>query len=259
MKGTAKPSSGLVHLHKSFIEAHFRPSALPANVDVLAVVDGEPLGTVLPGQVYSTSCGQDHWLLGLQAVFKAYRDPVITAVTMTGEGQVSVAISSRGVQDRYQSADPARRAELQRELEAAALKFAQTAVLRKEGRLQISGPNLNIPKKQLRAQWPEIISSRLASQEVAAHIFVDSADSYIACGAKIILTKAKAEPVFYLSGLSQLLKSFMGALVTLELLPEQKVVRLSIDTGKAASLSTTTTAAAAAASGETSKIGRAHV
>jgi hypothetical protein len=67
---------------------------------------------------------------------------------------------------------------------------AQTAVMRKEGRLQISGPNINIPKKQLRAQWPAILE-RLAPQDVTAHIFVDSADSYILCAAKIILTKAK--------------------------------------------------------------------
>jgi hypothetical protein len=66
----------------------------------------------------------------------------------------------------------------------------QTAVMRKEGRLQVSGPNINIPKKQLRAQWPAILE-HLAPQDVTAHIFVDSADSYIACAAKIILTKAK--------------------------------------------------------------------
>lgn len=71
---------------------------------------------------------------------------------------------------------------------------AQTAVMRKEGRLQISGPNINIPKKQLRAQWPAILQ-RLAPQDVTAHIFVDSADSYIACAAKIILTKAKVRGV----------------------------------------------------------------
>jgi hypothetical protein len=70
----------------------------------------------------------------------------------------------------------------------------QTAVMRKEGRLQISGPNINIPKKQLRAQWPAILQ-RLAPQDVTAHIFVDSADSYIACAAKIILTKAKVRHI----------------------------------------------------------------
>jgi hypothetical protein len=70
----------------------------------------------------------------------------------------------------------------------------QTAVMRKEGRLQVSGPNINIPKKQLRAQWPAILQ-RLAPQDVTAHIFVDSADSYIACAAKIILTKAKVGDV----------------------------------------------------------------
>lgn len=66
----------------------------------------------------------------------------------------------------------------------------QTAVMRKEGRLQISGPNINIPKKQLRSQWPAVLE-KLAPQDVTAHIFVDSQDSYIACAAKIILTKAK--------------------------------------------------------------------
>ena len=62
--------------------------------------------------------------------------------------------------------------------------------MRKEGRLQITGPNINIPKKQLRAQWPAILDT-LAPQDVKAHIFVDNPDSYIACAAKIILTKAK--------------------------------------------------------------------
>ncbi|KAF6256982.1 hypothetical protein COO60DRAFT_1640330 [Scenedesmus sp. NREL 46B-D3] len=118
--------------------------------------------------------------------------------------------------------------------------------MRKEGRLQISGPNINIPKKLLRAQWPAMLQ-RSAPQDVTAHVFVDSTDSYIACAAKIILTKAKAEPVFYLSGLSQLLKSFSGSSVTVELLPEHQVVRLNIATGQAssrpASMSTNTAAA----------------
>ncbi|WIA30844.1 hypothetical protein OEZ86_000902 [Tetradesmus obliquus] len=223
MRG-AKPSSGLVHLHKSFVELHFSSRPLPQNVSVVACVDGKALDTVLPGQVYATN-GQDHWLLGLQFIFKAYKEPVITHVDKTADSTVTVAIATQGLQDKYCSAEPARRAELQRAVEAAALKFAQTAVMRKEGRLQISGPNINIPKKQLRAQWPAILQ-RLAPQDVTAHIFVDSADSYIACAAKIILTKAKAEPVFYLSGLSQLLKSFSGSFVTLELLPEQQVAAL---------------------------------
>jgi hypothetical protein len=38
-----------------------------------------------------------------------------------------------------------------------------------------------------------------------------------------MLAAVQAEPVFYLSGLSQLLKSFMGGFVTLELLPDEQV------------------------------------
>jgi len=38
-----------------------------------------------------------------------------------------------------------------------------------------------------------------------------------------MLAPVQAEPVFYLSGLSQLLKSFMGGFVTLELLPDEQV------------------------------------
>eukprot|EP00775_Hariotina_reticulata_P012793 gene12793-12921_t len=226
-----------VHLHKSFIELHFAGRALPQTVSVQACIDGRNLATVLPGQY----------------IFKACRDPVITHVDMHGDSLVTVAISTQGMQDKYNSSDPVQRAELQRALEAAAYKFAQTAVMRKEGRLQITGPNINIPKKQLRAQWPAILE-RLAPQDVQAHIFVDNPDSYIACAAKIILTKAKAEPVFYLSGLSQLLKSFMGAFVTLELLPQEQVVRLNIDTGQGqASLSTTAgVPAASEAAAETS-------
>lgn len=68
--------------------------------------------------------------------------------------------------------------------------LVQTAVRRKEGRLQITGPNINIPKKQLRAQWPAILE-RLAPQDVQAHMFVDNPDQYISCAAKIIATKAK--------------------------------------------------------------------
>ncbi|KAF6252765.1 hypothetical protein COO60DRAFT_500349 [Scenedesmus sp. NREL 46B-D3] len=232
MKG-AKPSSGLVHLHKSFVELHFSSRPLPQNVSIVACVDGKALDIVLPGQVYATN-GQDHWLLGLQFVFKAYKEPVITHVDKTAHSTVTVAIATQGLQDKYCSADPAQRAELQRSMEAAAHKFAQAAVMRKEGRLQISGPNINIPKKQLRAQWPAMLQ-RSAPQDVTAHVFVNSTDSYIACAAKIILTKAKAEPVFYLSGLSQLLKSFSGSSVTVELLPEHQVVRLNIDTGQASS------------------------
>lgn len=68
--------------------------------------------------------------------------------------------------------------------------LVQAAILRKEGRLQIMGPNINIPKKQLRAQWPAVLE-RMSPQDVQAHIFIDSADQYISCAAKIILTKAK--------------------------------------------------------------------
>lgn len=76
-------------------------------------------------QVYATSCGQDHWLLGLQFVFKAYKEPVITHVDKSGDSQVTVAIATQGIQDKYNSGDPLQRAELQRSMEAAALKFAQ--------------------------------------------------------------------------------------------------------------------------------------
>jgi hypothetical protein len=75
-------------------------------------------------QVYATN-GQDHWLLGLQFIFKAYKEPVITYVDKTADSTVTVAIATQGLQDKYCSADPARRAELQRSMEAAALKFAQ--------------------------------------------------------------------------------------------------------------------------------------
>jgi hypothetical protein len=74
--------------------------------------------------VYATN-GQDHWLLGLQFIFKAYKEPVITHVDKTAGSTVTVAIATQGLQDKYCSADPARRAELQRSMEAAALKFAQ--------------------------------------------------------------------------------------------------------------------------------------
>jgi len=66
----------------------------------------------------------------------------------------------------------------------------QAAVLRKEGRLQITGSNLNIPKKLLRAQWPELLDLQ-APYDVQAHVFVDDLHKYIACAARIILTKAK--------------------------------------------------------------------
>jgi hypothetical protein len=74
--------------------------------------------------VYATN-GQDHWLLGLQFIFKAYKEPVITHVDKAADSTVTVAIATQGLQDKYCSADPARRAELQRSMEAAALKFAQ--------------------------------------------------------------------------------------------------------------------------------------
>lgn len=66
----------------------------------------------------------------------------------------------------------------------------QAAVLRKEGRCQVSGPTINIPKKQLRAQWPEVLEAQ-GPRDVTAHIFVDCADRYMACAARITLTKAK--------------------------------------------------------------------
>lgn len=66
----------------------------------------------------------------------------------------------------------------------------QAAVLRKEGRLQITGSNLNIPKKLLRAQWPELLDLQ-APHDVQAHVFVDDPHKYIACAARITLTKAK--------------------------------------------------------------------
>lgn len=46
-------------------------------------------------QVYATNSGQDHWLLGLQYVFKAYKDPVVTQVEMPSENLVAVAIASQ--------------------------------------------------------------------------------------------------------------------------------------------------------------------
>lgn len=119
-----------MHLHKSFIELHFAGRELPQLVSVQACVDGKNLSLQLPGQVYSTSCGQDHWLLGLQYVFKAFKEPVITHVDMAGDALVNVAIATQGVVDKYSSSDPARRAELQRALEAAALKFAQVRAAR---------------------------------------------------------------------------------------------------------------------------------
>lgn len=67
---------------------------------------------------------------------------------------------------------------------------AQAAVLRKEGRMQVSGPSINIPKKQLRAQWPEILDAH-GPTDVTAHIFVDTADKYMSCAARITFTKAK--------------------------------------------------------------------
>lgn len=61
MRG-AKPSSGLVHLHKSSVELHFGDRALPAAVSVQAVINGKPFGILLPGQVcmhHRYSTGQD--------------------------------------------------------------------------------------------------------------------------------------------------------------------------------------------------------
>jgi len=46
-------------------------------------------------QVYATNSSQDHWLLGLQYVFKAYKDPVVTQVEMPSESLVAVAIASQ--------------------------------------------------------------------------------------------------------------------------------------------------------------------
>jgi hypothetical protein len=66
----------------------------------------------------------------------------------------------------------------------------QAAVLRKEGRCQVSGPTINIPKKQLRAQWPELLEAQ-GPRDVTAHIFVDCTNRYMACAARITLTKAK--------------------------------------------------------------------
>lgn len=58
-------------------------------------------------------------------MFKAYKEPVITHVDKTGDSEITVAISTQGIQDKYNSDDPVRRAELQQVMEAAALKFAQ--------------------------------------------------------------------------------------------------------------------------------------
>jgi hypothetical protein len=98
------------------------------------------LGTanrVLP-QVYATN-GQDHWLLGLQLIFKAYKEPVITHVDKAADSTVTVAIATQGLQDKYCSADPARRAELQRSMEAAAFKFAQVCGLLSSHELSLFG------------------------------------------------------------------------------------------------------------------------
>jgi hypothetical protein len=46
-------------------------------------------------QVYATSNWQDHWLLGLQYVFKAYKDPIITQVDFSDENVVTVNISTQ--------------------------------------------------------------------------------------------------------------------------------------------------------------------
>ena len=72
------------------------------------------------------------------------------------------------------------------------LLFVQTAVMKKDGHQQITGPNINIPKKQLRAQWKELLQL-LQPQDVTAHIYLDDSTSYISCSAKIILTKAKVK------------------------------------------------------------------
>jgi hypothetical protein len=50
MRG-AKPSSGLIHLHKSFMELHFGAQSLPQAVTVQAIIDGKSMSTALPGQV----------------------------------------------------------------------------------------------------------------------------------------------------------------------------------------------------------------
>lgn len=71
-------------------------------------------------------------------------------------------------------------------------------------------------------------------------MYVDDPDTYIACAAKIILTKAKAEPVFYLSGLASLLKSYTGAYASLEVLSAERIVRVRIDTGSQPSNSAAT-------------------
>jgi hypothetical protein len=62
--------------------------------------------------------------------------------------------------------------------------------MKRQGRVQVTGPNINVPKKQLRAQWPALLTA-CAPTEVTAHIWLDDSDSYISCPAKIILTKAK--------------------------------------------------------------------
>jgi hypothetical protein len=96
-------------------------------------------------QVYSTSCGQDHWLLGLQYIFKACKEPVITHVDMQGDSLVTVSISTQGMQDKYNSSDPVQRAELQRSLEAAAYTFAQvqcTACAEIAGTVPFNATNL---------------------------------------------------------------------------------------------------------------------
>jgi hypothetical protein len=75
--------------------------------------------------VYSTSCGQDHWLLGLQYVFKVHKDPLISRVEMGPDRTLRVTITSRGRQDKFASPNTPQAEELLRAMEAAAVKAAE--------------------------------------------------------------------------------------------------------------------------------------
>jgi hypothetical protein len=80
-----------------------------------------------PHQVYSTSCGQDHWLLGLQYVFKVHKDPLISRVEMGPDRTLRVTINSRGRQDKFASPNSSQADELLRALEVAAVKAAEVS------------------------------------------------------------------------------------------------------------------------------------
>jgi hypothetical protein len=78
--------------------------------------------------VYSTSCGQDHWLLGLQYVFKVHKDPLISRVEMGPDRTLRVTITSRGRQDKFASPNTPQAEELLRAMEAAAVKAAEVCM-----------------------------------------------------------------------------------------------------------------------------------